>query len=168
MEFVVIGKIVNTFGIKGELKIASYTDFEKDRFKKDSTVYIGEDYLPFTVKSYRIHKGFLLLTLKDNEDINLVEKYKNKLIYKNKEDIPPLKKGEYYFSELRDLDVYVDNEKIGKVLRVEEAIQANNLRILKDEDKKEYLVPFLDVFIEKVDLDNKAIHIKKMEGLLWK
>lgn len=166
MEYILIGKILNTFGIKGELKVASYTDFDEERFKKNSKIYIGEDYIEFKVKDYRMHKGFLLLTLKDNEDINLVEKYKGQLIYKSSKDIKPLKKGEYYFSDLKDLDVYVEDKLIGKVLKVEEGIKHNNLRILKNEDNKEYLVPFLDVFIKNVDLDNKRIDVIKMEGLL--
>ncbi|MBQ6334914.1 MAG: ribosome maturation factor RimM [Erysipelotrichaceae bacterium] len=166
MEYVTIGKIVNTFGIKGELKVDSYTDFVKDRFKKDSVVYIGEEHRPFTVLRYREHKGFLLVCFKDHEDINLVEKYKNMLIYKSKDDIKPLKKGEYYFSDLIDLKVYVENEEVGKVLRVEEGLAANNLRILKDSDHKEYLVPFLPVFVENVDLETKRIDIVRMEGLL--
>ena len=166
MNYVKIGKIVNTFGIKGELKVDIYTDFVEERFKKNSSIYIGEKYNEFIVKSYRIHKGFLLLLLKDNEDINLVEKMKNMYIYKAKDDIKPLKKGEYYFSDLKDLDVYVENELIGKVLKVEEGVTHNNLRVLKNEDNKEYLVPFIPVFIKNVDIDNKRIDINKIEGLL--
>ena len=166
MEYVVIGKILNTFGIKGELKADAYTDFVEERFKKDSTVYIGEEHVPFVMRSYRMHKGFYLLSFKDVDDINLVEKYKGMLLYKAKSDIHKLKEGEYYFSDLKDLDVYVDGRKIGKVLQVEEGIAANNLRILKDEDRKEYLVPFLPVFIRNVDLDEKRIDVIQMEGLL--
>lgn len=166
MEFVEIGKILNTFGIKGELKVASNSDFVEERYKKGSLVYVGEQHIPFKVKSLRTHKGFLLVLFEDNEDINLVEKYKNMFIYKSKDDIKPLKDGEYYFSDLRDLDVYVDNKYVGKVLKVEEGISSNNLRILKQEDNKEYLVPFLPVFIKNVDLDNKRIDIVYMEGLL--
>ena len=166
MEYVVIGKILNTFGIKGELKADAYTDFVEERFKKDSTVYIGEEHVPFVMRSYRMHKCFYLLSFKDVDDINLVEKYKGMLLYKAKSDIHKLKEGEYYFSDLKDLDVYVDDKKIGKVLRVEEGIAANNLRVLKDEDRKEYLVPFLPVFIRNVDLDEKRIDVIQMEGLL--
>ena len=166
MEYVVIGKILNTFGIKGELKADAYTDFVEERFKKDSTVYIGEEHVPFVMRSYRMHKGFYLLSFKDVDDINLVEKYKGMLLYKAKSDIHKLKEGEYYFSDLKDLDVYVDDKKIGKVLQVEEGIAANNLRILKDEDRKEYMVPFLPVFISHVDLDEKRIDVIQMEGLL--
>ena len=166
MEFVEIGKILNTFGIKGELKVASNSDFVEERYKKGSLVYVGEQHIPFKVKSVRTHKGFLLVLFEDNEDINLVEKYKNMFIYKSKDDIKPLKDGEYYFSDLRDLDVYVDNKYVGKVLKVEEGISSNNLRILKQEDNKQYLVPFLPVFIKNVDLDNNRIDIVYMEGLL--
>ena len=88
------------------------------------------------------------------------------MIYKSKDDIKPLKKGEYYFSDLRDLDVYVEGVRVGKVLLVEEGIKHNYLRILKDEDHKEHLVPFLDVFVKNVDLEEKRIDIVKMEGLL--
>ncbi len=166
MEFVEIGKILNTFGIKGELKVATYTDFVSERFKIGSTVYVSDEHIPFTVNSYKEHKGFLLVLFKDNEDINLVEKYKNQLIYKAKEDIKPLKKGEYYFSDLIGLDVYVEGELKGKVLKVEEGIRNNNLRIKKEEDGKDCLVPFLPVFIENVNLQENRIDVIKMEGLL--
>ncbi len=166
MEYVTIGKILNTFGIKGELKVDVYTDFTEERFKKDSTIYIGEDYLPFKVRSYREHKGFLLLLLKDNEDINLVERFKGMYLYKSKDDIKPLKEGEYYFSDLQDLDVYVDDKKIGRVLNVEAGLRNNNLRVLKDEDHKEYLIPFIPVFIKDVDLKEKRIDINWIEGLI--
>ena len=166
MEFVSIGKIINTFGIKGELKIASYTDFENERFAKDTVVYVGEKHIPFTVASLRSHKGFLLVQFKDHEDINLVEQYKNCLIYKSKDDIPPLPEGEYYFSDIRGLKVYVEDVCVGKVIDMEEGTPHNNMRIRKEEDGKEYLVPFLPVFVRNVDLENGRIDIIRMEGLL--
>ena len=166
MEYVTIGKILNTFGIKGELKVDVYTDFPEDRFQKGSTVYIGDDYLPFKVASHREHKGFMLLLLENNEDINLVEKFKGMYLYKSKDDIKPLQDGQYYFSDLKDLDVYADDEKIGKVLNVESGLRNNNLRVLKAEDNKEYLIPFIPVFIKKVDLEERRIDINRIEGLI--
>ena len=106
------------------------------------------------------------MQLKDNEDINLVEKLKGKLIYKSKDDIRPLKDGEYYFSDLKDLDVCIDGKKIGRVLKVESGLRNNNLRVLKDEDGKEYLIPFIPVFIKNVDLDERRIDINWIEGLI--
>ena len=164
MEFIKIGKIINTFGIKGELKLDVYTDFIDERFKKDTTVYVGEDKIAFVMKNFKIHKDYLLIQFKDNEDINLVEKYKNMYVYKSKDDIKPLKEGEYYFSDLINLDVYVNEELIGKVIKVESGIRSNYLRINTNDQEK--LVPFLPAFIEKVDLQNKKIVVKKIEGLL--
>ena len=165
-DYVVIGKIINTHGIKGELKVDSYTDFVDERFKKGTDIYIGEEHLPFKVNSCRTHKGFLLVQLKDNEDINLVEKYRNMLIYKAKKDIKPLPEGEYYFSDLKDLEVWSEDECLGKVLQVEEGSTHNNLRVKKNADNKEYLIPFIPVFINKVDLEEKRIYINMIEGLL--
>lgn len=164
MEYVKIGKIINTFGIKGELKVESYTDFASDRFSKDSLVYVGDEKMPFVMNSFRMHRTFILISFKDKEDINLVEQYKNMFIYKDKNDILPLAKGEYYYSDLIGLDAY-DNEKyIGKILNVEEGIGCNYLRIEANNTTK--LIPFIKNFIDNVDLEKKRVYIKIIEGLL--
>ena len=168
MEFVVIGKIVNTFGIKGEVKVQSHTDFEQERFKTDSIVYIGEKHIPLTVKGYRNHKGFIMLSFKEYDNINQVLEYKDMYIYKSTDDILPLKEGEYYFKDLEDLDVFLNNKCIGKCLYVEEGKAYNFLRIKKNDDK-EVLVPNLPVFIDNIRLvDKKIVLSKDAEGLLWK
>ena len=164
MQYVQIGKIVNTFGVKGELKVYSYTDFNDERFKVGSTIYLGENYIPVEIETYRIHKKMVLLSFKDMQDINLVEKYKDLFVYKSTDDIKPLEDG-YYFSDIKGLDVYVNDERIGKVVNVETGVTANNLRVLSDHDKSEHLVPFLPVFVKKIDLENNRIDIIDMKGL---
>lgn len=168
MEYIKIGKIVNTFGIKGELKIISFTDFDEERFGKGNMIYIlcDDKYLPFTIASFRYHKQNILISFENMNDINLVEKYKNLDIYVNVKDIHHLAEGEYYFFELKDLDVYnMDNKLIGKVLKVEEGLAHNNLRIELNDGKK-CLVPYVKAFIHKVDLEQNKIWIKTIEGLL--
>lgn len=166
MDFVRIGEIINTFGIKGELKVESCTDFIKERFLKDSTIYIGEDYKPFVAESYKLHKDFIMLKLKGYDNINDVLKFKNLFIYKDVADIKALEDGSFYFKDLRDLDVYVEDTLVGKVLQVEKGVNYNFLRIKKD--KEEVLVPYLKQFVLNVDLDKNRIDIVKMDGLLWK
>lgn len=166
MEYILIGKIVNTHGINGELKVESYTDFYDERFKKGTKIYIGENHLEFEVKQYRLHKNNILIKLVNNEDINLVEKYKNSFIYKSSDDIKPLKNGEYYFRDLKGLDVYQNGILIGKVKNCEEGNRYNFLRITVRD--KERLIPFIEQFILNVDLNNSRIDIVEMEGLLWK
>ena len=164
MEYILIGKIINTHGVKGELKIDVYTDFIDERFKKDSKIYIGEKHDEVIVNEYRMHNGFMLLSLKDFDDINLILKYKNMNIYKSSDDIKPLTDG-FYFRDLKDLDVYSENEKVGVVLYCESGISSNFIRVLTN-DNREVLVPILKNFILNVDLKNNRINVIKMEGLL--
>lgn len=166
MEYILIGKILNTHGVKGELKVDVFTDFTDERFKKNSKIYIGKNHEEVSVKTYRIHNGFMLLTLNNLEDINLVLKYKNLDIYKSSDDISPITDG-FFFRDLKDLDVYVENIKVGKVKYAESGIASDYLRVITN-DSKEVLVPINEVFIKGVDLDNKRINIIKMDGLLWK
>ena len=163
MDYVKIGKIINTFGIKGELKVESHTDFIKERYKSGSLVYLGEKHLPLVVRNYRIHKGFIIVLFEKYEDINLVLNFKNQYLYKSIEDIKPLNDGEYYFKDLRGLAVFVDNEKVGEVICVEKGNTYNFLRIKKE--NKEILVPNIKPFILNIDILNKRIDVTKMEGL---
>lgn len=170
MEYILIGVIANTFGIKGELKIKSYSDFDKERYKKGNTVFIeyNNEYLPFVVHSFREHKGMSIVAFKDYLDINLVEKYKGSNIYFDKAKIKPSKNGEFYWFELKGLSVYDDKDNfLGKVLRVEETGANSNLRVEK-EDKSTFLVPYIKQFILNIDIENNRIIIKIIEGLLWK
>ena len=168
MEYLKIGKIVNTFGIKGELKVISYSDFNDERYAKDKLVYVyyHDKYLPMTISNARDYKDSILVSFKDLNDINLVEKYKNCEVFVTKDSLHKLDEGEYYFFELKDLDVYdMDNKHIGKVLNVEEGLAHYNLRIELLNGKK-CLVPYVKAFIHKVDIERKRIWIKTIEGLL--
>lgn len=169
MEYICIGKIVNTHGIKGELKIQSYSDFDSLRYKKGNTVYIHyeNNYVPFVVQTFRSHKGNSLVSFQDKQDINLVEQYKNCDVYIEKDSRKPLGKGKYYRDQIKGLTAYDQNNTIlGKVISVEETKGAqNNIRIQK-EDGSEFLVPFIDEFIKNVDLDNQTLVIQMQEGLL--
>ena len=157
---------MNTFALKGEVKVSIDTDFVSERYKKGSTVYIldSEGYRPFVVEHYRSYKGNLIVKFKDHDDINDIERYKGNDIYKAKADIEPLADGGYYFNDLIGLDVY-DDKKLGEVIDVEEGVRYNLLRVKKIEGGVS-LIPFIPVFIQDVDLKEKRIYIKMIEGLL--
>jgi len=165
MEYVRVGNIVNTFGIKGELKVKSHSDFDDIRFKVSQQLYVKylEVFEPVVVKSYRTHKGFILISFFDKQDINLVEKYKGCDIFIKKDDVHTLSEGVYYFFELENCSVYYNNQKIGYVSAVEDGYQTI-LRI--DMENKEVLIPFVDRFIKEVNVSDKRIDIDIIEGLL--
>ena len=88
MEKLKIGKIVGTHGLKGELKIRSNSDFADKRFKKGNEIiisYQNQD-LVYKIITSRIHKGNYLVSFRDNQDINLVEKYIGSFLYGYKDD----------------------------------------------------------------------------------
>ena len=164
MDKVRVGKILNTFGLHGELKTEIITDFPEERFQKGKTLIVfydgKEEHL--IVKSVRYHKNNALLLFEGLEDINLVEKYKGLDLFISTESIEPLDDGFYTF-ELIDLDVYADGKKIGTVAEVESYPAQTILRVKKEDG--EFLLPFVDAFVEEVDLDNRRIDIVHMEGL---
>lgn len=168
MEYIHIGTIVNTFGINGELKVKSFTDFNDERFKTTKEIYllVNNEYIPFTISSYKIHKGMVIIQLKGLENINLVEKYVKKDIYINKSQLHKLPKGEYYTFELNGLDCFdIHNNYIGKVIDVDSNNVQTILRIKTNEDKI-VLVPYVKAFVTKVDLKSSKIIINVIEGLI--
>ena len=169
MEYIEIGKIVNTHGLKGELKIESWSSFDEIRYAKGNTVFlkIDNNYVPFTVATYRSHKGFPLVSFEGFQDINLVEKYKFHIVYIDKDERDELEDDEFYSDELLDLDVLDDDSnKIGTVIAVEFTNGAqDNLRV-RTSERKEFLVPYVDEFILDVNLDENYIQIHLMDGLL--
>lgn len=169
MEYIEIGKVVNTHGLKGELRIESWSDFDEVRYRKGNTVYLEteEGYLPFQVQSFRIHKGSPLVVFRGYGDINLVEKYKGCVVCIDANDRHELPEGEYYADELIGLRaVDEDGREVGEVTAVEETRGAQkNLRIRMPEGK-EFLLPDIPAFVKEVDPENGVIRIHMDEGLL--
>ena len=169
MEYICIGKIINTHGIRGEVKIQSYSDFDDLRYRRGNTVYISKEntYIPMKVKSYRVHKGFALVAFEGYENINLVEQYKQCDVYMDSADRQPLEEGEFYRSELMGMTCIGENgDEIGTVSDVEETLGAqNNLRVRR-EDGSTVLIPYVPAFILHVDKEKKTITVNVMEGLL--
>ncbi|NLC33969.1 MAG: 16S rRNA processing protein RimM [Erysipelothrix sp.] len=155
-----IGKIVNTFGIRGELKVLTESEFVADRFKVGRFVYL-ENKQKLEISGFREHNGFVMIKVDHYENINDVEKYKGETLYMPADQLPKLD-NDYYLFQLVNLDVYHQNEKIGTVI---DAIKpAQTLLSIQLEDRV-MMLPFVDAFIERVDLENNALHINLIEGL---
>lgn len=161
MKLIQIGKIVNTHGIKGELRLLSKFPYKDKIFIKDMPIYIGKDNKE-TINSYRKHKNFDMITLVGYNNINEVLKYKGKYAYVDQNDIP-LEKDKYLDEEIIGLHAIYEETDKGIVKNVER-YDKTNLLVIKNKDK-EYLIPYNDNIIEKIDIDNKKIYIKNIKGL---
>ncbi|MBN2605427.1 MAG: 16S rRNA processing protein RimM [Bacilli bacterium] len=167
MELIRIGVVVNTQGLKGTLKIKSFTDFKSERYQKGSALYIlfRDEYIPVTVASFREQKGLDYLTFAEYNDINQVEKYRGCDLFFDKELAAELPEDEFYFTELIGLDVFVGEELIGICEDVREYPQGEVI-VVSRENQSPLLIPFIKEFIEKVDKENNKIIVIEWDGLL--
>lgn len=157
MDLVYIGKIVNTHGIKGEIKLLSDFELKNRVFKKDFTIFVdSKDYI---ISTYRHHKIFDMITLNGYTNINDVLFLKGKKVYCKRDDLG-LDEDEYLIQDLIGLDVYYNNQLIAKIKDI--IIDKNSL--IKLSNNK--LIPYNDNFIECVDIKKKKIVLKNCEGLL--
>ncbi len=161
-DFIYIGKIVNTHGIKGEIRIIS--DFEKkDKvFIKGMPIYIGRKKEKEIINTYRHHKNFDMITMDGYFDINQVLRYKGLYVYVKKEDLH-LEDGEFLETDLIDLKVLVDNEEKGIITDIRDSGH-NKFLVIKTNDK-EVFIPYQKEFIGNIDLINKKIQIKPIKGM---
>jgi len=161
MEYIYIGKIVTTQDKKGELKILSNFEYKKEAFKIGNKLYLGNEKIEEEIKSYRVHKNYDMVTFKDYDNINQVLKYKNYKVYINKEN---LKIDGYLDTDYIGLEVYMNDKMIGRIINVIK-IPNNSLFEIEDSEKVFYIPNNKDL-IEKVDMKNKKIFIKYIEGLI--
>lgn len=156
-----VGKIVGTHGIKGELKVKSDTSF--NRFQKGNKLYIEKD-IEITIDSCRKHKGMELITINGLTNINDVLGYVGKDIYvpHNRDE---LDEGEFYYEDLIGLDCYDSKGNlIGPVIDLQEVPQGLILEV--QGKNKIILIPFVDEFIEEINLEDNKLFINEIEGLL--
>lgn len=160
MELIKIGKIVNTHGIKGELRLLSKFPYKDKVFIKGMNIYIDKKDKE-VISSYRHHKNFDMITLEGYTNINEVLKYKGKDAYINKEDIKL--DNEYLDEDIIGLIVIYKNEVKGTIEDIERYEKNTLLKVVND--SKYYLVPYNYNLIDKIDLNNKKIYIKDIDGL---
>lgn len=163
MEYVYIGKIVNTHGIKGEVRLLSKFKFKDRVFIPGMKIYIGKEKIEEVINTYRPHKQFDMITMKGYTNINEVLKYKTQKVYINKEDLR-LGSDEYLDEDLIGLNVMVDNKIVGEVIRID-IYPHQNLLVVKVEGKS-CLIPYVSDIIEEVNFNEGYIAIKNIKGLI--
>ena len=158
MKFIYVGKIVNTFGIKGELKIVSRFEMAQRVFKINNKLRINN--IDYTITNVRYHKNNWLIELNNIKDINDIEFLIGFDVLFNENDLA-LSNDEYLISELLNYNVYNKDELIGKVTDYDD----NPINPLIKIDNKFY-IPLKSNYIIKVDKDNKIIKGQNLEGLI--
>ena len=165
-QFLQVGVISSTHGIRGEVKVFPTTD-DAARFKKLKKVLLdtGKERLELEVQSVKFFKQFVILKFKGIDNINDIEKYKGKSLLVPREDAVPLGDDEYYIADLIGMEVFAGNEMFGVIKDVMET-GANEVYIIDSDKHGEVLVPAIRQCILDVDVENKKMQIRLMDGLI--
>lgn len=159
MEYIYVGTLVNTHGIKGEVRLLSDFEHKKLVFKPNFKLYIGKSKDEVAVSTYRVHKNFDMLTFIGINNINDVLKFKGEYVYALREDI----KHEGYFKEdLIGMEVYVSDKLVGSVKEIMKS-KAHDILVIRG--NKKHMVPFISEFVDNVDTNKRIITIKAIGGL---
>lgn len=168
MDFLRLGKIIDAFSLDGTLKILSTSYFSEERYQKGNTIYLvspNGERDEVIVESYRASKDIDFVKVSSINTKEEALERKGWYVEVEKDD-SVLSEGDYYFSDLEGCDIYDEECRLlGKVKKVEEFPAQITLRVTR-KDKPDFFVPFIKVFIDSVDINNKIIVIKVMEGML--
>ncbi len=158
-QYLEAGKIINTFGVRGEVKIEPWCD-DAAFLKQFKTLYI--DSRPRQVLSAKLHKGYLMVHFEGVEDVNAAMLLKNKLVYFRREDAR-LPKGSFFFADIIGSRVVDEQGAEVGILTEVLTLPAQNIYIVKG--KEEHSIPAVPEFILDTDVEHKVIRVHLIEGM---
>ena len=164
-NYLAVGKIVNTHGIRGEIKVMPMTS-DVSRF--DYLLFVTTEWegsqKEFRVTEARYHKNFVLLKLKGIDTLNDAEKLKGQELLVERKHAIKLDDDEFFICDIIGLEVYEDDNFLGVITDVIET-GSNDVYIINSADRKELLLPAIQSVIVKVDIEGKRIQVRVPEGL---
>lgn len=165
-EFLQVGVISSTHGIRGEVKVFPTTD-DPARFKKLKNVLLdtGRERLELEVQSVKFFKQFVIVKFRGIDNINDIEKYKGKRLLVPREDAVELGKDEYYIADLMGMEVFTEEGRFGVLKDVMET-GANEVYIIDSDEHGEVLVPAIHDCILDVNIEEKVMKIRLLDGLV--
>lgn len=165
-NYIEVGKIVNTHGLRGDVKVIVWMDSPED-FETLEHVYIEtrSETKRLTVQRVRYQKNNIIAKFKEFDDINDVEQFKNKVLYADRDELGELPEGVHYIVDLIGLNVVSeDGVEIGVISDVLNT-GANDIYDVKREGKKNLLLPVIDDVVKEIDIDGGTVTVHLMEGL---
>ena len=165
-NFLRVGVITTTHGVRGEVKVYPTTDDPK-RFLDLKTIFLdtGKELLPLEIEGVKFFKQLVILKFKGFDNINDIEKYRSKDLLIDRKDAVELSEGEYFIFELIDSEVFTDEgEKLGVLTEIM-TTAANDVYVVKMLNGKELLIPSIKECILDVDVDAKKITVHLLNGM---
>ena len=168
VDYLRVGVISNTHGIRGEVKVFPTTD-DVNRFKKLKQVFVDtkKEYVELQPTSCKFFKNMVILKFKGIDSINDVEKYKGMDLLVSREHAVPLEEGEYFIADLINLKVIDEDENEIGILDDVMQTGANDVYIIHLKDSgKEVLLPVIDECVLDVNIEEGFVKVHILEGLI--
>lgn len=168
-----VATVIKPHGIHGEVKLEVYTDSPQSRFKPGQILQLSaanknDDVSPtqnLTVQSSRKHQGSLLVKFSEITNCEDAEQLRGYKIWVESDDLEDTQEEGYYSHDLEKMSVFVGEEEVGQVLKIEPGI-AHDYLVVKENNGNECLVPFVKQIVTDIDLSQKRVQIDPPGGIL--
>lgn len=162
-ELLEIGKVVNTHGIRGEIKLQPWCD-DPEIFDELEYMYVGGE--RYEILRSRLHKNCVIIQLDGIENIDAAEALRNKVATIERAALGELPEGTYYIADLEGLEVKtVDGKPLGNIKEIIKT-GSNDVYVLDNDDKKPIMIPVIDDVVKEVNIDGGYVTVQLMKGLI--
>ena len=165
-EFFELGQIVNTFGIKGFVKVVPYTE-DITKFEQLNKVFLvkNNNKKEYEIEEVKYHKNFVLIKFKNINTVEDAENLRNCYIQIDRETLGEPDEGTYYIADLIGLDVYSDDGNLLGILEDIYNTGSNDIYVVKDKDGRQILLPAISDVIKEINIADKKILVHLINGL---
>lgn len=163
-EKIRVGKVSNTHGLRGDIKVYPYTD--KENFENYTSLMIEGVEGSHKISKVRYNKNMVVLKLKDYNHIDEVECLRNKELFIYKEDLKPLEDDEFYIVDIIGCQVFDESDEAIGVVKDYLTHTSQAVFVIETEAGTEFMVPHVDAFVRSISIEDKRIELKLIEGLM--
>ncbi len=166
-DFLKVGVITSTHGIRGEVKVFPTTDdLKRFTYLKECIMDTGNERIPMEVTGCKFFKKQAILKFKGYDTIEDIEPYKGAALWVSREDAVPLEEGEFYLADIMDAKVYEEDGRYLGILTEVMETGANDVYVVTMEHGKELLIPAIPQCIVDVNVEEPRLTVRLMKGML--
>ena len=166
-KYLELGQIVNVKGLKGEVKVNSFTD-DNTKFERLPKVFVKDrksNMKEYSIQKVGYSKNQVIIKFKEINSVEEAETLRNSFILVDRDDLEALPEGVYYIVDLIGLKVYTESEEYLVIVDDILSTGSNDFYVVKDDLGKQRLLPGIDEVLKKIDIPNGKIIVNLIEGL---